>query len=453
MINLYSARNTGEHSGEQTGEPGKSGKLFPGGPAGTPKAPAMLTDADCKNAICSPDLKRRRVTDSGGLYLEISPAGSKRWFWKFYPDGKESRLALGSYPDVKLKAARVARDAARKSHDAGINPTQQRKADRIAASASNATTFEAVAREFHEAKCIGWSANHARQWLRCCAKDLFPFIGSLPLASISAPLLLNTLRKVEARGTRQMPHDLRDYAGQVFTFGIQTGRCERNPAGDLRGALKRATVKHAAAVLEPAQAGALLRAMDAYIGHPITRAALPLSALLFQRPGNIRAMEWAEIDAQAAMWTIPAEKMKRTVSAKANGRPHLVPLAAQALAILEELRPLTGHGRFVFPSLLSDERCMSDNTVRSALRRMGYDNDEMTAHGFRAMARTLMAERLPGINPDVIEAQLAHGKSGPLGMAYDRAEFIDQRRAMMTKWADYLDRLRVGAQVLPFKAA
>ena len=268
----------------------------------------MLTDADCRNATCNPDVKRRRLTDSSGLYLEVSPAGSKRWFWKFYPDGKESRLALGSYPEVTLKAARSARDAARKTREAGTNPVQQRKADKIANSASNATTFEAVAREFHEAKRIGWSANHARQWLRCCVKDLFPFIGSLPLTSISALVLLDTLRKVEARGALQMPHDLRDYAAQVFTFGIQTGRCERNPAGDLRGALKRATVKHAAAVLDPVQAGELLRAMDGYVGHPITRAALPLSALLFQRPGNIRAMEWAELDTEAAMWTVDADR-------------------------------------------------------------------------------------------------------------------------------------------------
>ena len=205
-----------------------------------------------------------------------------------------------------------------------------------------------------------------------------------------------------------------------------------------------------AAVLEPAQAGELLRAIDAFSGQPSTRAALALSALLFQRPGNIRAMEWAEIDEAGALWTIPADKMKRTAHDKANGRPHLVPLAPQALAVLADLRPLTGHGRYVFPSLLTGERCMSENTVRGALRRMGYSGDEMMAHGFRSLARTLMIERLTGIDADVIEAQLAHGKSGPLGMAYDRAEFMEQRRAMMETWADYLDRLRTGAQVLPF---
>jgi integrase len=412
----------------------------------------MLTDADCRNATCPPDTKRRRLTDSAGLYLEVSPAGAKRWFWKFYPAGKESRLALGSYPDVSLKQARAARDDARKTKDTGTNPVQKRKADTLAKATSSATTFEAVARELHTSKATpeGWGTHHAAQWLRCLEKDLFPWLGSLPLAGVSAPMLLDALRRVEKRGTLRMAHDLREYAGQVFRYGIATGRCERDPAGDLKGALRPFVVKHMAAVLEPTQAGELLRAIDAYAGQPVTRAALALSALLFQRPGNIRAMEWAEVDEAGALWTIPAEKMKRTAHGKANGRPHLVPLAAQALAVLADLRPLTGHGRYVFPSLLTGERCMSENTVRGALRRMGYTNDEMTAHGFRAMARTLIAERLPGIAEGVIEAQLAHGKGGPLGMAYDRAEFMEQRRAMMVTWADYLDRLRAGAQVLPF---
>ena len=299
----------------------------------------------------------------------------------------------------------------------------------------------------------GCSSSHAKQWLRCMEKDLFPWVGSLPLTEVSAPLLLQTLRRVEARGVTQMPHDLREWAGQVFKHGIATGRCERNPAAALVGTLTPHTVKHAAAVLEPSEVGALLRGMEAYVGHPYTRAALVLSALLFQRPGNLRAMEWAEVDANAALWTIPSDKMKRRKEGKLNGRPHLVPLAPQALALLEDVRPLTGHGRFVFPSLLTGERCMSDNTIRTALRRMGYSNDDMSAHGFRAMARTLIAERLPGISIDVVEAQLAHGKSGPLGMAYDRAEYMEQRRSMMKAWADYLDTLRAGAQIIPFKVA
>lgn len=413
----------------------------------------MLTDADCRNAACPPEAKRRRLTDSAGLYLEVSPAGSKRWFWKFYPDGKESRLALGSYPEMSLKAARLARDEARRLRESGVNPVQARKAERLSVSASNATTFEAVAREFHTTKAAAWSESYADKWLRCCEKDLFPWLGSLPLSGINAPLLLDAIRRTERRGALDAAHTLRNYAGQVFRFGIQTGRCERNPAADLAGALKPLQPKHMAAVLDPLTAGRLLRDIDGYAGQPLTRAALALSALLFQRPGNIRAMEWAEVDTTAAVWTIPAAKMKRKAHGKVNGRPHLVPLAPQAVAILEELRPLSGHGQYVFPSLLTGERCMSENTIRAALRRMGYSNDEMTAHGFRAMARTLIAERLPGIHLDVIEAQLAHGKAGPLGMAYDRAEYMEQRRQMMQAWADYLDRLREGAQVLPFKAA
>lgn len=413
----------------------------------------MLTDADCRNATCPPDLKRRRLTDGAGLYLEVSPGGSKRWFWKFYPDGKESRLALGSYPDLTLKAARAARDDARKTRQGGTNPVQKRKADKLAASVSSATTFDAVAAEFYAQERGGWSDTYAHKWHRLVERDLSPWLGTLPLARISAPMLLDTLKRTERRGAIDTAHALRQYAGQVFRYGIATGRCTGNPAADLTGALKPLQVKHMGAVLDPVKAGALLRDIDGYKGQPATRTALALSALVFQRPGNIRAMEWAEIDTDAALWTIPAAKMKRTVHGKVNGRPHLVPLAPQALALLADLRPLTGHGRFVFPSLMSGEECMSENTIRAALRRMGYDNDTMTPHGFRAMARTLIAERLPGIALDVIEAQLAHGKSGPLGMAYDRAEYMEQRRAMMHAWADYLDRLRAGAQVLQIKSA
>lgn len=412
----------------------------------------MLTDADCRNATCPPEKKRHRLTDAGGLYLEVSPSGSKRWFWKFYPDGKESRLALGIYPGVSLKAARLARDEARKTREAGTNPVQKRKADKLTTAAAKAVTFEAVAREFHQSKAQGWSASHADRWVSLMEKDVFPRLGTLALADITAPMVLDVLRKVEARGALETVRKLSECIGQVFRYGIATGRCERNPVPDLRGALKSQAVKHMAALLEPAQVGALLRACEAYMGQPVTRAALVLSALVFQRPGNVRAMEWAEVDFDGAMWAIPSAKMKRTVQAKVSGRPHMVPLSRQALAILAELRPLTGGGRYVFPSLRMGDAPMSENTIRAALRNMGYSNDDMTPHGFRAMARTLMVERL-NMSPDVLEAQLAHGKSGPLGMAYDRAEFMEQRREMMQAWADYLDKLRDGAQVLQFRKA
>lgn len=411
----------------------------------------MLTDTACRNATCPEGKARHRLADSGGLYLEIAPNGSKRWFAKYRFGGKERRLALGSYPDTGLKAARAARDEARKIRGGGVDPVHKRKADKLTSAASSATTFEAVARELHGIKLAEWSDTHAAQWLRGLEKDVFPWLGALPLADITAPMLLEVLRRVQTRGATYMAHDLRSFAGQVFRFGIATGRCDRNPAADLSGTLKPHTVRHAAAVLEPNKAGQLMRDIEAYQGQPATRAALLLSALTFQRPANVRGVEWAEIDVDKALWTIPALKMKRKLHGKLNGRPHLVPLAPQALVILDELRPLTGHGRYVFPSLLTGEKCMSENTVRAALRRLGYGNEEMTAHGFRAMARTLIVEQLPGVSPDVIEAQLAHGKGGPLGSAYDRAEFMVQRRQLMTAWADYLDRLRNGADVIELK--
>jgi len=407
-----------------------------------------LTDAVCRNAACPADKARVRLTDANGLYLEVTPNRSRRWFWKYYFGGKEKRLALGHYTEagsakvvVSLRSAREARDDARKLLRSGTDPTQKRHLDKLTRQTVSGTAFEAVARELHATKHTGWSPRYAARWIERMEKDLFPWIGTLPLQAITAPLLLHTLRRIEGRGANETAHTLRQTAGQVFRYGIATGRCERNPAPDLHGALKPVIVKHMAAVVDTSGATALMRAVAAYEGQPLTRAALELSALLFQRPGNIRQMEWREVDLDGALWTIPAVKMKRTVHGKVNGRPHWVPLALRAVAILRELQPMTGHGRYVFPSLLTGERPMSENTLRTALRRMGYTNDEMTPHGFRAMARTILVEQL-NVNPDVIEAQLAHGKSGPLGAAYDRAEFMTQRRAMMSMWANYLDRLR-----------
>lgn len=409
-----------------------------------------LTDLTVRKA--KPAEKPVRLFDGGGLYLEIAPNGSKLWRWKYRFAGKEKRLAIGVYPTVGLREARQKRDDAKRLLAAGTDPGAARRAEKVTRAIAAANTFELVAREYHGTQVDGWSEGHALRWMTAMERDMFPWIGSLPLPDVTAPLLLQTLRRVESRGVRETTHALRQYAGQVFRYGIATGRCSHNPAADLKGALKPLNVKHMAAVVDASEAGALLRSIAGYDGQPTTKAALELSALLFQRPGNIRAMEWAEVDLEAGMWTIPAAKMKRTVHGKTNGRPHLVPLAPQAVALLKALLPLTGHGRYVFPSLLSRERPMSENTLRTALRRMGYSNDDHTAHGFRAMARTIMVEKL-NVQPDVIEAQLAHGKSGPLGAAYDRAEFMDQRRQMMVLWADYLGRLRDGAEVLPFKAA
>ena len=411
----------------------------------------MLTTIACQNAACPPGKLRARFTDSGGLYLEAAATGSKRWFWKYRHNGKEKRLALGSFPDVSLKAARLARDDARKLQAGGTDPVQQRQMDKAAARVNSANTYEAVAREFHALKAREWSAGHAEKWLRMQEANLFPWIGSLPVADVPPSLVLDTLRRVEKQGKNETAHSLRQYAGQAFRYAIATGRCTQDPTAPLKGALQAVLVRHMAAVLTPEAAGQLLRDIEGYNGSPITREALLLSALLFQRPGEIRQMEWAELDLAGGLWTIPAAKMKRTKQAKLNGKPHLVPLPPQAVEALQRLLPLTGHHRFVFPSLLGEGRCMSENTVNTALRRLGYDNETMTAHGFRALARTLIVERL-NVPPDVVEAQLAHGKSGPLGAAYDRAEFMQQRREMMVRWADYLDKLRVGAEVIPLRA-
>ena len=410
-----------------------------------------LTDTFVKNTKPTDSPTGDKYRDGGGMYLLIKTSG-KYWRMDYRFAGKRRTIALGVYPAVTLAKARQRREKARELLADGIDPSVAKKEDRIATAAANASTFELVALEFLEAKADAWTPLYAEKWLRGMKKDLFPFIGSLPLPAISAPILLEVLRKAEKRGAIETAHTLRQTAGQVMRYGIQTGRCERNPASDLQGALKPVNVKHMAAILEPVKVGELLRAISAYSGQPITRAAMALSALLFQRPGNIRQMEWAWVDFDNCMLTIPSQDMKRRKHQKVNGRPHLVPLAPQALAYLSELKPLTGHGRYVFPSLLTGERPMSDNTVNAALRRMGFAKDEMSAHGFRATARTLIIERMPGISSDVIEAQLAHGKSGPLGSAYDRADFMEQRRAMMEAWADYLDKLRIGAEVIHLRA-
>lgn len=405
----------------------------------------MKTDllADVTVRKVSPTGQRTRLYDGRGLYLEVTPSGGKWWRFKYRFGGKEKLLSMGTYPDTTLKKAREKRDAARALLASEVDPSAVRKAAKVGHAGVALNSFEATAREFHETKRDQWSAPHAKRWLERLEKDIFPYLGNAMLAEITAPLLLHALRRVEARGVRETVHSLQQSCGQVFRYGIATGRGERNPAADLRGALKPVLVKNMAAVTEPKAVGELLRAIDDYQGNPFTRVALRLSALLFQRPGNIRAMQWSALalEGESPVWTIPAAEMKRSRYEKQNGRPHVVPLSRQAVVMLRELKPLSGHGKYVFPSVLGGARPMSENTVNTALRRLGYDRDTATAHGFRAMARTLLVEKL-NVHPDVIEVQLAHGKSGPLGAAYDRAEFMSQRRIMMQQWADYLEELQ-----------
>ena len=427
----------------------------------------ILTDKAIKASLkaATEAGKARRISDGGGLYLEARPTGAGWWRLRYWLDSREGMLSLGTYPETGLRDARIRRDEARKLIASGIDPSHsrkvakaerktQREAQELAdAGLPGVGTFEQVGCEWlaqvHEVKV---SAGHAARTRIRLEQDAFPWLGRRPIGEIEAPELLACLRRVEARGAIETAHRIKDACGQVFRYGIAAGHCKRNPAADLRDALRPVETRHLAAIVDPVKAGALLRDMVAYEGHPVTRAALALSALLLLRPGELRHMEWAWIDIDAAVLTVPGEVMKRSKADKANGPPHIVPLAQQALTILADLRPLTGHGRFVFPSLLTGERCMSENTVRGALRRMGYGNDDMTAHGFRATARTMIAERL-GIAPEVIEAQLAHNVADALGRAYNRTQYLDQRRAMMTKWADYLDRLRVGAPVISIDQA
>ncbi|MFN7197003.1 MAG: tyrosine-type recombinase/integrase [Hylemonella sp.] len=307
-------------------------------------------------------------------------------------------------------------------------------------------SFEAVTREWldtvHQAKV---SEGHAKRTQIRLEQDAFPWIGRRPIGEIEPPELLQCLRRVEARGAIETAHRIKHACGQVFRYGIATGVCRRNPAADLQDALKPVHVSHHAAITEPKLVGKLMRDIDAYAGQPVTRAALRLSPLLLLRPGELRHMEWAWIDFEGATLTVPAVTMKRSKADKAAGPPHFVPLASQALRILRELHQITVAGRFVFPALTTRQRCMSDNTVRSALRRLGYSNDEMTAHGFRATVRTMIAERL-NVSPEIIEAQLAHAVADPLGRAYNRTQFLDQRRKMMQSWANYLDKIRAGPQ-------
>ena len=411
-----------------------------------------LTAIFTKNAKHSGAPAGDKHTDGGGMYLLVNKAG-KYWRMNYRFADKRKTLALGVYPAVSLEEARQAREKARKRLAQGVDPIAAKKEDRQTTATAAANTFEAVAREFHALKAGGWSEGHTVKWLRMNELYLFPHIGPLPLSTIKAPTLLAALRKVEKKGILSTAQDLQAMAGQVFRYGVQTGRCESNPGVDLKGALRSHIAKHFAAILDPVEAGAMLRAIDAYTGQPETVAALKLSALFFQRPGNIRAMEWSWVNIDGKMLSIPAKSMKSSKYEKANGKPHTVPLARQALEVLQSIKPLTGHGRYVFPGARTGERPMSDGTINAALRRLDYGNNEHVAHGFRAMARTMLAERLSGIPQDMVEAQLGHGKKGPLGSAYDRAEYLPQRQQMMQRWADYLDKLRIGADVIPLRTA
>lgn len=403
-----------------------------------------LTDTAVRSA--KPRSKATKLFDGGGLYLEVSPAGGKWWRWKYRFAGKEKRLSFGVYPDVSLKAARQKRDTARQQLAAGIDPGGARRAERLAQ--AGAESFEVIAREWHAKFSPGWVASHSDRILRRFEQDLFPWLGTRPVREIGAPELLAALRRIEARGAQETAHRAMQNCGQVFRYAVATGRAERDPTGDLRGALSPPKGKHHASIVEPKRVGQLLRAIDAYEGFFVTKCALRLAPLVFVRPGELRGARWTEIDLDNAEWRIPAERMKMRVQ-------HIVPLSRQAVAILREFEPLTNRvdrpnsdsPRFVFPSARSRQRPMSANAVLAALRRMGYTKDEMTGHGFRSMASTLLHEQ--GWDHQVIERQLAHAERNAVSAAYNFADHLPKRRKMMQAWADYLDGLKAGAEVIP----
>jgi integrase len=412
----------------------------------------MLTDAEIRNATCPARKKQHKLYDSAGLFLEVSPAGSKRWFLKYRIDSKEKKLALGSYPAMSGPEARRARDAAKLQKSDGVDPVQARKLEKLKARTPEAETFKATALEWFDMKLASWSGHYAIREKRNLEKDLFPFLGSRRIGDIEPIELLAAIRQVEERGALDVAHRVLTTAGQVWRYAVATGRAQRDISADIKGALKPHHGKHFAAITDPLKLGELIRVIRGYQGGPIVRAALQLAPMLFQRPGELRAAAWAEFDLDNALWTIPAARMKRRVEGKKNGDPHLVPLPTQAVEILRKLHPITGHSALCFYGERSHDRPISDNTLRAALLTLGYGPDKQSVHGFRATARTLLDEVL-GVDPLVIEAQLAHAVKDANGRSYNRTQYLKHRAAMMQQWSDYLDKLAKGADVIEFKAA
>ncbi|WP_423170941.1 tyrosine-type recombinase/integrase [Stenotrophomonas maltophilia group sp. CASM26] len=391
-----------------------------------------LTDTAIRKT--KPSATVQKLRDGGGLYLLLRPDGARWWRWDYRRPltGRRNTLSFGTYPDVSLASARERHAAARKLLADGIDPGEHRKAQRAVGLERSANTFDAIAVEHLAMREKKLSPGSIKRERRLIDKDLSPYIGSHPVAAISARDLLEALRKVESRGAVETAHRARILASQVFRYAIATGRATHNPAEDLKGALSTPDGQHFASITDPGLVGGLLRAMHGYQGSPVVQAALQLAPLVFVRPGELRQARWSDIDLDASQWRFTASK---------TGQAHIVPLATQAVAILRGLQPLTGRGAYVFPSMLGKGRPMSENTVNGALRRLGYDSDTMTGHGFRAMARTVLDEVL-GFRPDYIEHQLAHAVRDPNGRAYNRTAHLVERAKMMQAWADYLDGLR-----------
>ncbi len=407
------------------------------------EAPMALTDTKIRTTKSQE--KDFKLADEKGLYLLITAKGAKYWRLKYRFAGKEKKLALGVYPDISLAEARNKRDEARKMLANGTDPGVFKQITKQTIKSAAENSFEAIAREWFAKHAPNWAESHSDKIIGRLENDLFPWLGNRPITEITAPELLIILRRVENRGALDTAHREQQYCGRIFRYAIATGRAERNPAADLRGALPPVSKEnHYATILEPKAIGALLRAINGYKGHLATKCALQLAPLVFLRPGELRMGEWHEFNFETAEWRIPAERMKMP-------SPHIVPLSRQAISILLELQPLTGDGKYVFPSIRTASRPLSENTVNAALRRLGYTGDEMTGHGFRSMASTLLNEQ--GWNSDAIERQLAHAERNSVRAAYNHAEYLPERRKMMQHWSDYLDSLANETKSVQLKAA
>jgi len=401
-----------------------------------------LTDPAVKKA--KPGAKAYRLFDAGGLYLEVSPSGGKWWRWKYRFAGKEKRLSLGVYDDISLKEARERRDEARKLLARGIDPGEQRKIEKATQRELSENSFEAVARSWHAQTAPTLAETTKGKQIRWLEKDVFPWIGKRPVAELTAPDVLAVIRRIKDRGAIDIAKRVHNSIGRICRYAVGHGLANRDPSRDieLRDILPSVEVRHHPSVKDPKSAGELLRAIEGFTGAFTTQCALRLAPLVFVRPGELRHAEWAEIDFSKSEWRIPAGKMKMK-------EQHIVPLSRQAIAVLQEIQNVTGSGRYVFPSERGGARPMSENTINAALRRLGYTSEEMTGHGFRSMASTLLHEL--GWLHAVIERQLAHGERNKVSAAYNHAEHLPERRKMMQAWADYLDGLRTGAAVIPLR--
>lgn len=398
----------------------------------------MLTDTAVRNAKSKE--KPYKISDSGGLHLLVKSTG-KYWRMNYRFAGKQKTLSFGIYPTILLSDARKQRDEARKHLAQGRDPSIAKAIDKQAKRHAAENTFKAIALEWHGKNATIWAPKTVINVKRYLEKDIFPWLGDRPIKNINAPELLAVLRKIESRGAHEKANRCREYTGRVFRYAIATGRAERDPSGDLRGALTPVKVTHHASITDPKAIGALLRSINGFSGSYITKCALQLAPLVYVRPGELRHAEWEEIDFDKSEWRIPSHKMKMN-------EPHIIPLSQQALEILRSIYPLTSSGKYVFPSIRSADRPMSENTINGALRRMGYEKNEMTGHGFRSMASTLLHEH--GWPHEAIERQLAHAERNKVSAAYNYAEHLTKRREMMDWWADHLDSLAIGAKVVNF---